>query len=736
MKQLLQSASDGTTTVADVPAPVAQPGCVLVRNVASLISAGTERMAVEFAKKSLLAKARARPDLVRRVLDKARTEGPMTALQTALTRLDQPMALGYSSAGVIVGVGDGVEDLRVGERVACAGGGYASHAEYICVPTNLVAPMPTGVRFEEAAFTTVGAVGLHGVRLAEAQLGERVAVIGLGLIGLLTVQMLRAAGCRVLGVDVDASRVALARSMGAAEAVTPSVAKATALTVTEGLGVDAVLITAGTSSNEPIQLAADIARDRARVVVVGAVGMQLPRPPFFEKELSFRVSRSYGPGRYDPTYEEGGVDYPIGYVRWTENRNLRSFLEMLASREVQVDALVSHRIPIGDGGTAYSLLTSSGAAPLGVLLTYPVGDSTITENPVRRTEIAPPALGGAPGEPGVGVLGAGNFAFATLLPAFKKAGGFRLTGVASARGPSARHAAGKFGFRFAASAEEEILADPATDLVAILTRHNLHARQIVAALRAGKHVFCEKPPSLDEAALADVVRALEGAGPGRLLAVGYNRRFAPMMRHVRDHMAAAGEPLAAHMRVNAGAIPLDHWVHDPAVGGGRIIGEVCHFVDLASFLTGAVPVGVHARGLPDRGRYREDNVVLTLSMSDGSVAVITYVASGDRALGKERYEIFGGGRSAVVDDFRELRLMGGGRSRTRKDRLAQDKGHRGEWDAIREVLTRGGPLPIPLESLLATSLTTFAAVRSLRSGSDELVDAEGFIRQATTTGSA
>ncbi|MDP2959684.1 MAG: zinc-binding dehydrogenase, partial [Longimicrobiales bacterium] len=404
------------------------------------------------------------------------------------------MALGYSSAGVVLDVGEGVEGVRAGDRVACAGAGYACHAEVVCVPRNLVAPVPEGVALDQAAFATVGAVGLHGVRLAEVQLGERVAVIGLGLIGLLTVQMLRAAGARVVGVDLDPARVRLALDLGADAAVEPAGAEEAALALSGGVGVDAVLITAGTASNEPIELAGRICRDRGRVVVVGAVRMDLPRPPFFEKELAFRVSRSYGPGRYDPVYEEGGVDYPIGYVRWTENRNLSAFLEMVASGAVRVEPLITHRISIEEGARAYALLTSPTEAPLGVVLTYGEGEGDEGAVVSRRVDVA--AVGavvpGRGAEPGVGVLGAGNFATATLLPALRKVGGFRLTGIASARGPSAHHAAGKFGFRFAASAEEEILGDAATDLVAILTRHDLHARQIVAALEAGKHVFCEK----------------------------------------------------------------------------------------------------------------------------------------------------------------------------------------------------------------------------------------------------
>lgn len=730
MKQLLQSASDGSTQVADVPAPEVRPGFVLVRTGASLVSAGTERTAVDFSRKSLLDKARARPDLVKKVLDKARTEGPLTAWRAAKAKLDQPLVLGYSSAGVVLEVGEGVEGFRAGDRVVCAGGGYASHAEVVCVPRNLIAPLPDGVPWEHACFGTVGAIGLHGLRVAEVQIGERIAVIGLGLIGLMTVQMAKAAGARVLGVDLDASRVKLALELGADVAVTLGEGdpEEAVRAFTGGAGVDAALITAGTKSNEPVALAGAVCRDRGRVVVVGAVGMDLPRPPYYDKELSFRVSRSYGPGRYDPTYEEGGVDYPLGYVRWTENRNLAQFVELVADGKVRLDRLVTHRIPIEDGVEAYRVLSSGDAGALGIVLTY--GDPTAAHVPARRVDLsaaAGPSVRGSGREPGVGVLGAGNFALATMLPAMKAAGGLRLTCVATARGASALHAARTHGFASAASSVDEVLRDPATDVVAILTRHDLHAAQIRAALGAGKHVFVEKPPCLDEAELADVVRALDAAGPGRLLTVGYNRRFAPLVTRLRAHVEGVGEPLSVQIRVNAGFIPPEHWVHDPAVGGGRIIGEVCHFVDLAAYLTGSLPERVVARAVPDRGRYREDNVALTLVMADGSVVSILYTASGDRASGKERFEVFGGGRTGILDDFRTLDLFGGGRRKAETSRLGQDKGHRGEWEVLAARLRDGGEPPIPTASWVATSLATFAAVRSLRSGTEEAVDAAAFL---------
>jgi len=729
MKQLLQSAATGATTVVEVPAPEPFAGMVLVRTAASLVSAGTERASLEFSKKGLLAKARSRPDLVRRVLDKARTDGALSAWEAASAWLDQPRALGYSSAGVVIGVGEGVDVFRVGDRVACAGGGYASHAEIVRVPVNLSAPVPAGVELEHAAFATVGAIGLHGLRLAEPELGETIAVIGLGLIGLLVVQMARAAGCTVIGVDLDPRRVELARTIGADAALVAGGegVREAARALTGGLGVDAALVPAASSSSDPVILAADLCRDRGRVVVMGAVGMELPRPPFYEKELSFRVSRSYGPGRYDPLYEEAGVDYPAGYVRWTENRNLRAFLGLVGEGKVRVAPLVSHRIPIAEGERAYRVV--AGEEPsLGVLLTYPEGPEPAADRPARRVDRSAAVATEGPGaQTGLGLLGAGAFATRTLLPAIQAASGFHLVGVATATGASSHRAAEKFGFCFATTDEREVLADPAVDLVAVLTRHDLHARQAAAALAAGKHVFCEKPPALNATELAELLIA-HARVPGRLLAVGYNRRFSPMAVKMREHLGGLGAPLLLHCRVNAGLIDPGHWVHDRAVGGGRIVGEGCHFVDLLSYLTDSLPVRVRASGLPEGGGYREDNVVIVLDFADGSVGTITYVAAGDRGLGKERVEAFGGGAAAVLDDYRVLDLHQGGRRRRLRSRLRQDKGHRGEWRALATALRTGGPPPIPVASLAATSLATFAAVHALRTREAEPVDAPAWLR--------
>lgn len=727
MRQVLQNLKTGATEVVEVPIPSARPGSVLVRTAASLVSVGTERMLVEFASKSLLGKARSRPDLVRQVIDKARREGLLTTIEAAFNRLDQPLALGYSSAGTVAALGEGVEGWRVGQRVACAGGGYAVHAEYGVVPVNLLAPLPDEVDFESAAFATLGAIALHGFRLAQAQLGERVAVIGLGLLGLLATGIAQAAGCTVLGIDVDLRRVEIASQLGA-RAVLRAQAEEAALSFSDGRGCDSVLICADTPEADPVELAGSMARDRARVVAVGAVGLHLPRKVYYEKELTFINSRSYGPGRYDPAYEEGGQDYPIGYVRWTEGRNLQAFVDLLAQGRIDVKALITHRFPIEKAVAAYDLITGKQKEPfLGVLLTYD-NSVPVSSAPVSRETGTPDTGKRDTGQRdtgkrdtvtrvNLGVLGAGNFAGAVLLPAIEKLTGVERVGVASASGLSAQHAAKKFGFRYASSDEAQLIADPEINTLAILTRHHLHARQVVAALSAGKHVFCEKPLALSEGELEEVEIALSGAA-APLLMVGFNRRFAPLAQKLQAFISARQEPLAAHYRVNAGYIPSNHWVHDPQEGGGRILGEACHFIDFLTFLVGALPVAVSAQALPDGGRYHEDNAVFTFAFPDGSLGTLSYLANGDKAFPKERLEVFAGGRVAVLDDFRSLELVHDGRRQALRSRLRQDKGHLGEWQAFTQSILAGGAPPIPYEHLFGVQRMTFAALRALRGARD------------------
>jgi predicted dehydrogenase len=723
VKQLLQNLRTGETHVAEVPIPQPKPGTALVRTAASLVSAGTERTLVEFAEKSLLGKARSRPDLVRQVVGKARREGLLTTAEAAFNRLDQPMPLGYSSAGTLVALGEGMKGFQVGQRVACAGGGYAVHAEYAIVPKNLITPLPEEVDFESAAFTTLGAIALHGFRLSQSQVGERVAVIGLGLLGLLAVAIARAAGCQVLGIDLDPRRVELAGKIGA-QAVTRDQAEDAAQALSHGQGCDVILICASTPSNDPVTLAGAIARDRANVVALGAVGLELPRKLYFEKELSFINSRSYGPGRYDPDYEEGGQDYPIGYVRWTEGRNLSAFVDLLSGGQFDVHPLITHRFPIDQAPQAYDLITGKRQEPfLGVLLTYPQTQPLSQESQQSRIDLSD--YQSQPTSPAslvrLGVLGAGSFATAVLLPALQKVEKVDNVGIASASGLSASHAASRFKFGYATSDENKILNNPDINTIAILTRHHLHARQVIAALEAGKHVFCEKPLAIKPSELAEIAEVMWSIHPSSnqpvpLLMVGFNRRFAPLAQKMKSFIDPRKEPLVAHYRVNAGYLPANHWLHDPEQGGGRIIGEGCHFIDFLTYLVGEPPVRVSAHGLPDDQRYHEDNVVLDFTFPDGSIGTVSYLANGDKAFPKERVEAFSGGRVAVLDDYRTLEVVHNGKRQHERSRLRQDKGHRAEWEAFTSAILAGGPPPIPYTHLSGVTAASFAAVEALRSG--------------------
>lgn len=712
MKQLLQNMKTGQASVEEVPVPRPGQGTALVRTAASLVSAGTERMLVSFAKQGLLGKARSRPDLVREVLNKAQREGLLTTLDAAMNKLDQPLALGYSSAGTILQTGPGLRGFRSGDRVACAGGGYAVHAEFAAIPQNLMALIPDGVDFEQAAFTTIGAIALQGFRLADVQVGARVAVIGLGLLGLLATGIAGAAGCQVLGVDLDPARVELARQMGANKAVSRDQASQAAEAFSHGSGLDAVLICADTADNDPVILAGEIARERARVVVVGAVGMDIPRKPYYEKELNIIVSRSYGPGRYDPNYEQKAQDYPIGYVRWTEARNMEAFLTLLGEGKVDVSPLITHRIPIDEGERAYEIIT--GKEPyVGVLLTY-------EEQPLpkenRISNYLAPTVRVKPGEiMALGVLGAGNYALSTFLPVINKVGGIAPVGIVSASGVSAHHAAHRYGFGFAASDPDSLLQDPAINLIAILTRHHLHSQQILSALETGKHVYCEKPLAITPEQLEQIKEALQQEDQP-LLMVGFNRRFAPLAVQLKAVVDQRHEPLYAHYRVNANVLPADHWLVDPEIGGGRIIGEGCHFIDFLTFLVGENPVEVTTRGLPDEGKYSEDNVMMTFRFPDRSLGVVSYLANGDKSYPKEYLEVFSGGQIAALYDWRKLVMVDKGKRKVRRHLLRQDKGHKNAWQAFLDAVQGEKAPPIPYDQLIGVAQAGFAALDSLRSG--------------------
>ena len=733
MKQVLQHARTGDIAVTEVPAPRLLPGCVLVRIAASLVSAGTERASSEFAGKNLFQKAKARPDLVSEVFNKVRRDGLLSAVSAVRSRLDQPGTPGYSSAGTIVGVGEGVTDLRVGDRVACAGAGYAIHAELACVPRLLVARIPSEstVSLDEAAFTTVGAVALHGIRTAEVKLGDLVAVIGLGLLGQLTVQMLKAAGCRVLGMDLVSSRAQVALGLGADSVSTSADEFRDLCSQFSGAnGVDEVLITAETPSSSPVNLAAELARDRAVIVAVGTVGMEIQRKLYYEKELDFRISRSYGPGRYDTAYEQKGRDYPIGHVRWTETRNMEAFLQLLAAGKLDVEALITHRFPVDNARRAYELISGqSEESSLGVLITYPEDLEGPKEN--RRLELVKSSIAAASGEASlaIGLLGAGSFAMGTLVPAMKQTNGVQLIGVCAANGPHSRHAGKKFGFDYCATDEQQIIADPNVNTIVVATRHHLHASQVLAARKAAKHVFCEKPLCLTEDELSEIVHAYSDSATGPLLMVGFNRRFAPMATRMKSFLDEIHDPLALHYRVNAGAIPRDHWVQDPEQGGGRILGEVCHFVDFLTFMAGTPPIEVQTRALANSGQYADDNIVIALQFANGSQGTISYLANGDRTYSKERLEVFGGAAVAVLDDFRRLDLVRHGRKQVFRSRLRQDKGHRGEWQAFAEAILSGGESPISLEDIVSTTLSTLRIVDSRASGQPVPVNSAAFMQQ-------
>jgi predicted dehydrogenase/threonine dehydrogenase-like Zn-dependent dehydrogenase len=654
MRLLLQDLSSGETRTEDVPCPLVGAGQLLIRTSRSLISAGTERMLVEFGRANWIHKARSHPDKVRQVFDKVRTDGFAATLAAVRHKLDQPLALGYCNVGRVMEIGPDVQAFAVGDRVASNG----PHAEVIAVPVNLCAKIPDGVGDDTAAFTVLSAIGLQGIRLLQPTLGESVVVTGLGLIGLLTVQLLKGNGCRVLGIDKDPSRLALAREFGA-EVVDLAAGEdpvARGMAFSRARGVDGVLITASTDSNGPIRQAARMSRKRGRIVLVGVTGLELSRSDFYEKELSFQVSCSYGPGRYDPNYEQKGRDYPAGLVRWTEQRNFEAVLDTMADGRLSVERLISHRFGLSEASRAYDLLASRRPS-LGILIDYPDDREQATETLTRRWVRLERAVRPVEGTPRLAFIGAGNQATRVLMPAMKAAGAY-LKSVASASGTSAVHAARKFGFEEAVTDTESIFEDPDVDAVVISTRHDTHARFVLRALEAGKHVFVEKPlcltlDELDEIEYRYNEQAEQGRAP--VLMVGFNRRYAPLAVKMKSLLASVSEPKALIVTVNAGALPADHWTQDAVEGGGRIVGEACHFIDLLYFLTDSKCIRL---GKAEAGTRGGDTVTLTLEFEDGSIGTIHYFANGNRTFPKERVEAFAAGKILQLDNFRKLRGYG------------------------------------------------------------------------------
>jgi predicted dehydrogenase/threonine dehydrogenase-like Zn-dependent dehydrogenase len=712
--QVIQYQKTGEITVDDLPAPKLRPGCMLVRNVFSLISAGTERTSVEIAQASIMQKARLRPDLVRQVLDNVKRDGVVATYRKVQDRLDHFNELGYSSAGIVAE--SAVEGFKAGDRVACAGTGYASHAEIISVPRNLAVRIPDEVGFDEAAFTTAGAIAMQGVRQADVRMGEQVMVIGLGLIGLLTVQLLKASGCRVIGMDISARNFELALKLGCDRCtLSNDNAVLDVQAFTRGYGADAVLITAATKSDEPVQLAMQFARKRGKVVAVGTVGMNIPRNPFYEKEVEFRISCSYGPGRYDPQYEQGGNDYPLGFVRWTENRNMEAALDMMAQRKLDVEPLVTHRIPVRESLRAYDIITGKVEEPyLGVLLQYSDPSAEITIS--RRAELRPPAGQRGTQRVALGFIGAGNFAQSMLLPPLKRLG-VRLRGVATSKPVNAKNTGKKYDFEFCATDASEILKDSEINLVFITSRHDSHAHYVAEAIRSGKSVFVEKPLALnsDELGLVlDVYNGAENAGQAPFVMVGYNRRFSEPIRAISSFFVGRTEPLVMHYRVNAGFLPATNWVQQPEQGG-RFIGEAGHFVDVMQFLCGALPVSAYAVAPTDGARrYRSENLIVSITFADGSAGTLHYLASGAIAVEKEYLEVFAESKTARMWNFKKVECAAGRKKSTSS--FSGDKGHTAEMKAVMQAFESSSGSPINIQSLAATSRATLAAMESLRTG--------------------
>ena len=701
MRQVRQIYRTGALSVADVPAPRAGHGRLLVATRVSLISSGTEKQLLDLARTSLAGKAMARPDLVRKTLRSVRHDGLRPTIDKVLARLDTPIPLGYSLAGVIMETGSGVTGFTVGDRVACSGAGYANHAEINAIPKNLAVRIPDNVDDASASFAGLGAIALQGVRLTTPALGETVVVIGLGLIGLLTVQLLKANGCRVLGIDPDTSRAGLARTLGADLTVSDDAVNAIQ-TFTAGLGADAVIVTAATSSSGPINAAAELCRLKGRIVVVGMVGLNIDREPFYRREIELKLSMSSGPGRYDPNYEQDGHDYPAAYVRWTEQRNMEAFLRLVADGKVTPLQLITHRFAIDDAVQAYDLMQRR-EPHLAILLTYPE-PTNVTPLRVLPIEASP-----RPKDPpnGIAFIGFGNYARSVLLPAIRATMQTTLTTVVTSSGISADHAANKYGFSKSATDPSLALSDPDTDIVFIATRHNTHATLAAQALHAGKHVFCEKPLALAEEELADVTAAARRTD--RILTVGFNRRFAPLLQDAKAALRPRTGPLAMLYRINAGQIASDHWTQR-AEGGGRILGEVCHFVDTLSWLADSLPVEIYAAD----ARGHNDVVSVVLRFAGGSTGTIVYTALGDTAVAKEYIEVFADGCVVQVDDFQRLTISRNGRARTRKAK--PDKGQKALIRAFLDAARNRSKPPIPLDEIIAVTDATLAISDSVRTG--------------------
>lgn len=708
MKQLIQNFKTGKLYVDEVPMPSISEGMVLVENNFSLISSGTERSTVKVAKASLLGKAKQRPDLVAQVIANFKKEGLAATISKVRTKLDSLKAMGYSTAGTVLTSLDKNGAFQPGDRVACAGQGYASHAEIVCVPQNLVVKIPDNVSFEDAAFTTLGSIALQGVRQAEPRLGEKVCVIGLGLLGQLTGQLLKANGCDVFGIDLSERLIELASKYSVTKAMhrnDPNLVAACD-NFTNGYGFDSVIITAAAPTNDPIVLSTEICRKKGRIVVVGAVKMDVPRDPhFYVKELDLRISCSYGPGRYDVDYEERGMDYPHAYVRWTEQRNMEAFLDMVSKGLINTKPLVTHVFDIEQAEEAYDIVVGKKPEPhIGILLKYSEHDQKfVTHHKVKSEPVK---------QINAGFIGAGSFAQSYLIPNVKACGA-SLDTVVTSKGITSKNVAEKFGFNYCSAEIKDVLGKKEINTVFIATPHAAHADQVMQSLKAEKNVFVEKPLAVTEEELNEIIAVK--AQHNLPLMVGFNRRFAPVCETIKKEFSSAGEPLVVNIRVNAGYIPKDHWTQIPEIGAGRIIGEMCHFIDLMQYFTDAEPVRVYADCIQSSNEKLklDDNISIVVKFSNGSVGNLLYLANGDKSLPKEYIEVFGAGKSAVINDFQDGNIHSGNRQRKVK---SSGKGHQQEVAAFLTALREGKDAPIPFRSICLTTLTTFKIIDSLKTG--------------------
>lgn len=713
MKQVIQNFKSGELYVGDVPMPSLVDGSVLIENKFSLISAGTEKSSVSVGKASLLGKAKMRPDLVKQVLQNVKKSGLMATIETVMRKLNSLSSIGYSTSGVVMASLDSNGEFQPGDRVACAGVGYASHAEVVSVPQNLVVKIPDNVSFEEASFTTLGAIALQGVRQADPKLGDNICVIGLGLLGQIACQLLKANGCNVFGIDVSQSMVDLSNETGSSYALNRNDSNLISATenFTNGHGFDKVIITAAAPTNDPIVLSTEILRKKGEIIIVGAVPMEIPREPhFYQKELELKISTSYGPGRYDVKYEEEGIDYPYGYVRWTEKRNMEAFLMLLSHQSLDIKPLITHVFDIEDAEKAYDIILGKTKEQfIGILLQYPDNETKkvmLIQNTTQASK-----------EINVGFIGAGNFAQSKLIPNCKEE--TSLETVVTGRGINAKNVADKFGFNSLSTDANDILKNDRINTIFIATRHNTHASYVINGLKSGKNVFVEKPLAMNYEELEKVTEAYQEAG-NKSLMIGFNRRFAPISVALKKEFQNIGEPLVMNFRVNAGFIPKDHWTQTE-IGGGRIVGEMCHFIDLMQYFTDAKPIKVFAECISTTNTQMksDDNISVIVKFSDGSIGNLIYVANADKSLPKEHLEIFAAGKAGVIEDFKSGKLY---KENSEEKLKFSGKGHKQEVQSFIASLKSGTGSPISYESLYLTTLTTFKILDSLATGQQQIIE--------------